>query len=370
MPAYSPFQKDFAELDASDLEALRTVAEGWYVEYKREVTNASSIAKSISAFANTYGGWIFYGVEEKSSAEPVAGTFLGIPRIELDVVLHRLRQAVATLINPAPHFDVKPIFEPKEAISLAADRVILCVRVPWSSNTPHVHKDGRIYRRVADGSEPKPENDRFILDQLWRRADKLREQYARWVEKDPEFSEGERERPFLRLMLVADLWRDRNVWADISLEDFRAIMRSSDEPGITVPFETVYASATGFIARQLFLNKPRDLGLTWEFRPDLLSDVLVPLNLRVMKTIHDFAEECSGLDHAERFARIVQAQGPRNCPDRRLEFPFQYPLRCNEYSRSLVRQGWVARAVVWKSAAAPCLANLFLRRFRRYLGQV
>jgi hypothetical protein len=326
MPAYSPFQKEFAELDASELAVLRTVAEGWYVEYKREITNASSIAKSISAFANTYGGWIFYGVEEKSKAEPVAGAFPGIPRIELDAVLHRLRQAVATFVNPSPHFDVKPIFEPKEALSLAADRVSLCVKVPWSSNTPHVHKDGRIYRRVADGSEPKPENDRFILDQLWRRGDKLREQYARWVEKDPEFSKGEGERPFLRLLLVADLWRDRDLWADVSLEDFRSIMRSTDAstdaPSVTVPFETVYTSATGFIARQLYLNKPQDLGLTWEFRPDLRSEVLIPLNHHVMKSEDQFAQECSGLEHAKRFGRIVQAQGYENARIVDLNFLF------------------------------------------------
>jgi predicted HTH transcriptional regulator len=79
MAEYSPFQKDFVQLDASDLTALRTVAEGWYVEYKREVPNASSIAKSVSAFANTYGGWLFYGIEEKSRDEPVAGAFPGIP---------------------------------------------------------------------------------------------------------------------------------------------------------------------------------------------------------------------------------------------------------------------------------------------------
>jgi len=294
MPAYSPFEKEFAELDANDLAILRTVAEGWYVEYKREVPNASSIAKSISALANTYGGWVFFGIDEKSRAEPVAGAFPGIPRIDLDAVLHRLRQAVATLVNPPPHFDVKPIFEPREALSLAADRVVLCVRVPWSPNTPHVHKDGRIYRRVADGSEPKPETDRFILDQLWRRADKLREQYARWVEKDPEFSKEERERPFLRLLLVADVWRDRNLWSHISLKDFRSIMQSTDGPSVTVPFETVYTSTTGFIARQLHLNKPHDLGLTWEFRPDLQSEVLIPLNHHAMEGEDQFAENCSG----------------------------------------------------------------------------
>lgn len=46
---YTPFTKDFFEITADDLAVLRSVAEGWYVEYKREVPNAGSVAKSILA---------------------------------------------------------------------------------------------------------------------------------------------------------------------------------------------------------------------------------------------------------------------------------------------------------------------------------
>lgn len=40
------------------------------------------------------------------------------------------------------------------------------VHIPWGADAPSVHREGRIYRRVGDGSEPKAENDRFVLDQL------------------------------------------------------------------------------------------------------------------------------------------------------------------------------------------------------------
>ena len=58
---FSPFDNQLESLSAPDLERLRDVAEGWYIEYKSEVSKAPDIAKSISALANTYGGWIFYG---------------------------------------------------------------------------------------------------------------------------------------------------------------------------------------------------------------------------------------------------------------------------------------------------------------------
>ena len=57
MPAtYNPFSKEIDQLDSGDLEKLRQVHEGWYVEYKAELPKAKAIAKAISAFANTYGG--------------------------------------------------------------------------------------------------------------------------------------------------------------------------------------------------------------------------------------------------------------------------------------------------------------------------
>ena len=192
MNAYSPFDKALQRLATADLAALREVSEGWYVEYKQELSNASSMAKSISAFGNTYGGWIFYGVSEKSKEEPVAGSFPGIARADVDVALQRMRQAVASHTMPSPHFETNVLWGPCRDIGLSDDRAVVCVRVPWSVSAPHIHKSGQIYRRVADGSEPRPENDRFVLDQLWQRSNDLRKKVSKWVARNPEFSEFEK----------------------------------------------------------------------------------------------------------------------------------------------------------------------------------
>jgi hypothetical protein len=306
--AYSPFQKKLDDLNPGDLAILRNVAEGWYVEYKREIPNSPSIAKSISAFANTYGGWLFYGVEENSKDEAVASAFPGVLRSEVEAALQKIRQAVASHVNPSPHFNVKVLWGSDQTIGLEMDRAVICVHVPWSPNTPHVHKSGQIYRRIADGSEPKPETDRFVLDQLWRRGDKVRQEYKRWVNKVPDFSRAEAERPYLRLLLVADLWQDRDIWADVELKDVRSIMRSQG-PHANIPFETVHTSATGFVARQRTDNPPHELGLTWWFRQDLRSEVLIPLNRYQVNSPEAFGFEMNGFVHAERFARILQTQG-------------------------------------------------------------
>jgi len=51
MRPYSPFQKELSKLQPHDLAQLREASEGWYIEYKQEAPNASTIAKSISALA-------------------------------------------------------------------------------------------------------------------------------------------------------------------------------------------------------------------------------------------------------------------------------------------------------------------------------
>lgn len=102
---YDPFSgKDFESLNSLDLAVLTEVSEGWYVEYKRETSRPDAIAKSISALANTYGGWLFYGIDEKSKVEAVAGSFPGIATKELEASLSRIRHAVAQLVSP-PEFD-------------------------------------------------------------------------------------------------------------------------------------------------------------------------------------------------------------------------------------------------------------------------
>jgi hypothetical protein len=208
---YNPFDKLLRDVEASDLNVLRTVSEGWYVEYKSEVPKASAIAKSIAAFANTYGGWLFYGIAEKPGAENVADQFPGIARDAVDATLQRIRQAVAQGLNPCPHFDTRVIWGPEETIGLEADCGIICITIPRGHAAPFIHNGGHIYRRVADGSEPRPESDRFVLDQLWRRGEDVRKDYADWLERDLELSQAEDQNSYLRLFISRPVARSTGM---------------------------------------------------------------------------------------------------------------------------------------------------------------
>lgn len=305
MQSYSPFNSSIQDLCTADLAVLRTVSEGWYVEYKRDWSSASALAKSISALANTYGGWLFLGITEESKANPVAGSFPGISSDQADAVLQRLRKAAADHLNPTPHFETKLLGGPNTDLGLPSDRAVICVWVPQSKTAPHVHSSGQIYRRVSDASEPTPEKDRFVLDQLWRRSDDIRQQHKEWFNRDPELSEHEQNLPYVRLMLVADPWSRRDLWIGAEEGPIRAAL--SESTGVSaIPFDTVYTYSDGFIGRQLNGNDPENLTLTWRLRRNLVSDVLIPLPLYHVTDVNLLRLQLTGYEHTDRYLKLLR----------------------------------------------------------------
>ncbi|MBC7163213.1 MAG: ATP-binding protein [Immundisolibacter sp.] len=304
MQGYSPFDKPLRDLQSADLKALKQASEGWYIEYKRETPNAVAIAKSLSAFANTYGGWLFLGVQEESKVNPVAGEFPGLPRDEVDSSLQRLRKSAVDHLNPTPHFETKVLWGPDSEVGLAEGRAVICAWIPQSSSAPHIHRTGQIYRRVSDASEPKAENDRFVLDQLWRRGDDIKHTHKDWYDRDPEFSTQEKSQPYVRLMLIADRWAERGLWIDVHDDQVRAAL---GEPGevIGIPFDTVHTSSDGFIGRQLKGNDPQNLTLTWRLRRSLVSDVFIPLPLFQPDHRALLAQDLDGYMHTQRFIDLL-----------------------------------------------------------------
>src|SRR5664280_250963 len=94
---YTPFDKRIEELTGPDLGVLRDVSEGWYVEYKSAPIVTKAIAKSISAFANHYGGWLFFGISEISGK---AGAFPGVEDAAIFELERSIRNASVDCLHP------------------------------------------------------------------------------------------------------------------------------------------------------------------------------------------------------------------------------------------------------------------------------
>lgn len=304
---YNPFAKEFDDIQLEDMGILTSVAEGWYVEYKQEVPNPASIAKTITAFTNTYGGWAFYGVAEKSKDDPVAGAFPGIANEDADGMLQRIRQSVANHAQPTPYFRVKALHGPAASLGLPADRCIIMCQIPWGPEAPYIHKDGRIYRRVGDGSEPRPENDRYVLDQLWKRSAKITSEYTEWIGRELETSKAEENAAYVRIFLIADFWGDHEPMKSVPLQTVHSIM--SDTTGdYAIPFDNIYRTSYGCVARQISTNDPENLGLTWKLGRNFQSEIIIPLSKFRHDNLLELGRWLEGYDHAKRFLKLCYEQ--------------------------------------------------------------
>ena len=306
---YSPFDKPIGELDTSDLAALKSVNEGWYVEYKRECPTASHLGKTISSFANTYGGWLFLGVEELSKQDNCAGAFPGIANADLEAVQQRIRQGASQHVTPTPYFEMAVLSGPCVEIGLAEDKSVVVVEVDHSNSAPHVHKDARIYRRAGDSSEPRPETDRHLLEQLWQRSKEVRRTLRQWTRRDPEFSKGEAENPYLRLMFCVDPWLQRSHRIDAGFSEVRDILTREESDGISLVFDSVSPAPGGALGRQMMGNNPRDFGLTCRLSFDLRCDFFIPIRVFRDVNLDVLGELLHGYVHGDRFIEILRSAG-------------------------------------------------------------
>lgn len=85
-------------------------------------------------------------------------------------------------------------------------------------------------------------------------------------------------------------------------------MAGENDAGVNVPFETVYTTNHGYIARQLKGNAPGNLGLTWRLWLDASSEVILPLSKFDVETIDVVSGTLAGYRYAERFQDLLKAQ--------------------------------------------------------------
>lgn len=156
------FGKPVELLERDDLNILarNEITEGLYMEYKEDFP--VNLAKIVASFANTFGGWILIGVDARNPHNrPLSFTGIELSGSPKDRFRHICRDGV----NPVPLFTSKIVELPE-----SPGRGVLVAQIQESSYPPHITRDGRIYRRNGEGSDPVPETDRYILDRLFEKG--------------------------------------------------------------------------------------------------------------------------------------------------------------------------------------------------------
>ena len=126
--------KPIEKIEFSDLEKLleNSVAESRTIEYKRELPGGTGSDKKefladVSAFANTLGGDLLYGISEKGGVPVAIG---GVKIADADAEKQKYESMIADGIEPKIRVDLR-------TIAVAEGKVALLIRVAKSSLSPH-----------------------------------------------------------------------------------------------------------------------------------------------------------------------------------------------------------------------------------------
>lgn len=147
--------KPWEKLRLSDVEKFLSSStdENFFYEFKSDSEEPFKLIKEISAFANTYGGYIFLGINDDKT---IGGCTKWTEQ--------RIHATIHDCITPIPNFDVKKF------ISNAGK--IFVIKIEEGTMPPYVTNKGQIYERVSSGSFPIKESSK--LAQLYnKRNDQL-----------------------------------------------------------------------------------------------------------------------------------------------------------------------------------------------------
>ncbi len=305
--SYYPFKNPLDKLNGSDLKLLTGVAEGWYVDYKSEDLGARKNGQHLSSFANQYGGWLFFGIKEDGDTH-TAKTFVGIDNSQLDSIRVSLREGSSAHVHPEVYYEDKVIYGPMPEIDLPEGRFILLVYVPKGLKTPYVHSSGRIYRRIADHSDPKPETDRFLLDALWKRSHEMREHWEEFLTKTPLLSSEQQGSTWIHIFIVPDVYKE-DPHKILTYDDFLVLRSSSADLGPWAPMNRIVTTSDGYLAQQANdagaeLNP---LSFRWWYKGD--ARFSIPLNTYDMARFRSLVGKYKS---AEEYLAVIHKQNFRN----------------------------------------------------------
>lgn len=148
--------KPWEELQVKDVQDYLSDPdsnENCFFEYKIDKVEPAKLVKEISAFANTYGGYIFLGVDDNKNI--IGCTVWNEQRIHI---------TIHNGITPTPQFDVKRFS--------SDDKIIYVIKIEEGAMPPYITNKGDICERVSSGSCVVTESGK--LNQMYhKRADQL-----------------------------------------------------------------------------------------------------------------------------------------------------------------------------------------------------
>ena len=159
--------KDWMNVEASDVKMLMSEEdfnESFYFEFKDDDVSPNKVMEEVSAFANTFGGYIFIGVDDLKN-------ITGCTKWNEQ----RIHTTIHDSITPTPSFDVKRF--------TIDDNIVYVIKIDEGSEPPYITNKGKIYERLSSGSFTIKDSVR--LSQIYNKREQILDKMERKVSIAP-----------------------------------------------------------------------------------------------------------------------------------------------------------------------------------------
>ena len=174
--------KSWTKLRFSDIQKHLSGSddETFFFEYKSDKVSSEKFINEVSAFANTFGGYIFLGVGDDKTIEGCSTW-----------TEQKIHSVMHDCITPIPNFDVKKF--------KSDNKIIYVVKIEEGMMPPYITNKGTIYERVSSGSFVIKDSNK--LTQIFYK----RESYLRNLEKKLYITELAKEKIPINLCAYIDV---------------------------------------------------------------------------------------------------------------------------------------------------------------------
>lgn len=265
------YQKSARDFQSKDLEGLKSLEEGWFVEFKEQLPDTAKLARSISSFANSHGGLLIIGAKEEQKTRRLH-EFKPMSRSNADNSIVRAREAVTAHVTPPPYFEAKAVEINSLDINVD-ERWIVVITVPKGNLGPYLHSNGCIYVRVGDAAAPHALADLTQQERLWSDSLGRKSRLKSRIEQiSKQFQHGT---PSVHLVILAD--EPQSYTKSINIEDFRQLALANRAQHSDSTFDHVQTLDTSLVARRTEKNVDSS-SILWDFdRSRRLHFIQIPI---------------------------------------------------------------------------------------------